>query len=228
MTSGRSILYHSRGKFTMELLIGFPVLIFSIILHEITHGFVADRLGDPTARLSGRLTLNPIPHIDPLMSIALPLILIVSGSPVIFGSAKPVPIDPFNFREGRKDMGIVGLAGPGTNLGLALVAAVLAKIIVSLNLPYPIGHTLYGILYLAAFYNLLLAAFNLIPIPPLDGSRILAAILPKKQAYFLNFLEPYGIFILFFFLLFPIGGFSLGYLIFNLVTFWMRLLGFYV
>lgn len=207
-------------------LIGFPILIFSIILHEVSHGFAAERLGDPTARLAGRLTLNPLPHIDPMMSIVLPLLLILTGSPVIFGAARPVPIDPFNFREGRKDMGIVGLAGPAANLALAISAAALAKILIFLAPPSLVGVFLLGLLHLTVFYNLLLAAFNLIPIPPLDGSRILAAVLPEKQAHFLDFLGPYGIFILFFFLLFPIGGFSLGHLVFNLVSFWMRLLGF--
>lgn len=210
----------------MSLLIGFPILIFSIILHEVAHGYAADRMGDPTARLSGRLTLNPLPHIDPLMSVALPLLLILSGSPVIFGAARPVPIDPFNFREGRKDMGLVGLAGPGTNLALALAAAFLAKILILLNFSLPFSSLILSLLYLTVFYNLLLAAFNLLPIPPLDGSRILAAVLPKEGTRFLDSLEPYGIFILFFFLLFPIGGFSLGLVIFNLVSFWMRLLGF--
>lgn len=209
-----------------SLLIGFPILIFSIILHEVAHGYAADRLGDPTARLHGRLTLNPFPHIDPMMSVALPLLLMLSGSPVIFGAAKPVPIDPFNLREGRKDMGLVGLAGPGTNLTLALTAAFLVKILILLNFSLPFSPLFLSALYLTVFYNLLLAAFNLIPIPPLDGSRILAAVLPKKEAHFLDSLEPYGMFILFFLLLFPIGGFSLGGIIFNLVSFWMRLLGF--
>lgn len=207
-------------------LISFIILIYSIILHEVAHGFAADRLGDPTARLSRRLTLNPIPHIDPLMSIALPIVLVLSGSPVIFGAAKPVPIDPFNFREGRKDMGIVGLAGPATNIILAITAAVLAKILIALQIPGTFDFFLYQILKTAVFYNLLLAALNLIPIPPLDGSRILGAILPSSEARFLDFLEPYGLFILFFFLLFPFGGFSLGGIIFNLASFWMRILGF--
>ncbi|MBI4100136.1 site-2 protease family protein [Candidatus Microgenomates bacterium] len=207
-------------------LAGFVILILSIILHEVAHGYAANYLGDPTARISGRLTLNPIPHIDPVMSVALPLILVLSGSPVIFGSAKPVPIDPFNFRESRKDMGIVGLAGPGTNLALAILAALLTKILLIIDPPIYYTEVPLALLRLMAFYNLLLAAFNLIPIPPLDGSRILAAILPEKQAHFLDFLEPYGIFILFFLLLFPVGGFSLGYMIFNLVSFWLRLLGF--
>ncbi|MBI2033277.1 MAG: site-2 protease family protein, partial [Candidatus Levybacteria bacterium] len=93
----------------MEMLLLLLILIYSAILHEIAHGYVADRLGDPTARLSGRLTLNPIPHIDPFMTILLPLLLIMSGSPIIFGGAKPVPVDPFNLKEGRKDIAIVAL-----------------------------------------------------------------------------------------------------------------------
>lgn len=210
----------------MLFLAGFIILIFSIILHEVAHGYMADRLGDPTARLAKRLTLNPLPHIDPLMSVLLPLLLIFSGSPVIFGAAKPVPIDPFNFREGRKDLGLVGLAGPGINLVLALGGALLAKILLLFPIPGVLDYYIYSLLKTLVFYNLLLAAFNLIPIPPLDGSRILGAILPADKARFLDFLEPYGLFILFFFLLFPIGGFSLGYLVFNLVSFWLRLLGF--
>src|SRR3989338_9898375 len=94
----------------MSAIITLVILIFSAILHEIAHGFVAERLGDPTARLAGRLTLDPRKHIDPMMSIALPLILLISGSPIIIGAAKPVPVDPFNLRDGRKDMALVSLA----------------------------------------------------------------------------------------------------------------------
>lgn len=207
-------------------IIGFVILIFSIIFHEVAHGFIADRLGDPTARRSGRLTLNPLPHIDPLMSIALPLFLLLTGSPVIFGAAKPVPINPFNFRDGRKDMGLVGLAGPAANFALAITVALLAKILIFVSISFSLKILIFSLLQMTAFYNVLLAAFNLLPIPPLDGSRILAAALPKDKAEFLHFLEPYGLFILFFLLLFPFGGFSLGSLIFNLASFWMRLLGF--
>src|SRR3989338_6250732 len=107
----------------MSALITIVILIFSAILHEIAHGFVAERLGDPTARLAGRLTLNPRKHIDPLMSIALPLILLLSGSPIIIGAAKPVPVDTFNLRDGRKDLALVSLAGPLTNVVLAILAS---------------------------------------------------------------------------------------------------------
>lgn len=210
----------------MLFIIGFIILIFSIIFHEVAHGFIADRLGDPTARLSGRLTLNPIPHIDPVMSLILPLILVITGSPVVFGAAKPVPIDPFNFRDKRKDMGLVGLAGPLSNIALAILATILAKVVIVLYLPLSLQFLLYSLFQLTVFYNLLLAAFNLLPIPPLDGSRILAAILPESKVHVLDFLEPYGLLILYFLLIFPIAGFSLGNIVFNLVSFWMRLLGF--
>src|SRR3972149_1295618 len=116
--------------------IALPVIIISAVFHEVAHGFAAYRLGDPTAKLLGRLTLNPIPHIDPVMSILLPLILIISGSPVIFGAAKPVPVDPFNLRDGRRDMALVSLAGPITNFLIAAIAAFLLKfVIISLGSP---------------------------------------------------------------------------------------------
>src|SRR6266481_5219101 len=111
------------------IIISLIILIFSAILHEIAHGYVADRLGDPTARLSDRLTLNPLPHIDPIMTILLPVVLILSGSPIIFGGAKPVPIDPFNLKDGKKDVALVSLAGPLTNLLIAVIAAVLLHVL---------------------------------------------------------------------------------------------------
>src|SRR6266480_5265448 len=108
----------------MEILIGLIILIFSAILHEIAHGYVADRLGDPTARLAGRLTLNPVKHIDLFWTILLPLFFFLSQSPILFGGAKPVPVDPFNLKEGRKDIALVSLAGPLTNILLALLASI--------------------------------------------------------------------------------------------------------
>lgn len=189
------------------------ILVFSAILHEIAHGFVAERLGDPTARLAGRLTLNPIKHIDPFMSVLLPLLLIVSGSPVVFGAAKPVPVDPFNLREGKKDMALVSLAGPLTNIIIAIAAALLFRT------------TNIAIFYLILHLNLLLAIFNLLPIPPLDGSKIVAMFLPDRQASAYLSISSIGILIIFFLIAFPIGGFSLGEFMFNLIGFAEHLLG---
>lgn len=207
----------------MEILIGLTILILSAILHEIAHGFVADRLGDPTARLMGRLTLNPKSHIDPMMSIALPLLLILSGSPVIFGAAKPVPVDPFNLKEGRKDMALVALSGPLTNIVLAVLASLLIKLIslpIVMNILPPLIFAIsYFLFTIILKYNLLLAILNLLPIPPLDGSKVFSLLLPDKEANAYLSLGSIGIFILFFLLLFPFGGFSLGSFLFNLLSF---------
>nr|MBI5455468.1 site-2 protease family protein [Candidatus Levybacteria bacterium] len=212
----------------MDLVTGFIsliILVYSAILHEIAHGFVAERLGDPTARLMGRLTLNPKNHIDPFMSIALPLILILSGSPVIFGAAKPVPVDPFNLRDGRKDMALVSLAGPTTNILIAAIGALAIRGLFLIPIDPNTGIFIYKILFIIVHLNILLAIFNLIPIPPLDGSKIFALVLPEKEANTYLALGSIGIFILFFLLMFPIGGFSLGGFIFNLLTFSEKLLG---
>ena len=207
----------------LSIIIVLPILLYSAILHEIAHGLVAERLGDPTARLMGRITLNPIPHIDPIMSIILPIILIYYHSPVIFGGAKPVPVDPFNLKEGRKDVALVSLAGPATNLLIALAAAGILHLTAFLPI---IGFPLVkNIIFLIVHLNLLLAIFNLIPIPPLDGSKVLALILPEKEAAVYLSVGSVGIFILFFLLMFPIGGFSLGSFIFNLLNFSEHLLG---
>ncbi|MBI4089437.1 MAG: site-2 protease family protein [Candidatus Levybacteria bacterium] len=215
--------------FTLAI-VSLVILIFSAILHEIAHGFVAERLGDPTARLAGRLTLNPKSHIDPLMSIALPLILLISGSPIIIGAAKPVPVDPFNLRDGRKDLAIVSLSGPLTNILLAVIASFAIKLIALMN---PLSQSV-GIFELLIFLklfltvvvqlNLLLAIFNLLPIPPLDGSKVFALLLPEKLANAFLSLGAIGIFIIFFLLLSP-GELSLGRLIFTLLSFSERLLG---
>jgi Zn-dependent protease len=202
-------------------------LVYSAILHEIAHGFVAERLGDPTARLMGRLTLNPKSHIDPFMSILVPLLLIISGSPVIFGAAKPVPVDPFNFREPKKDMALVSLAGPGTNLLIALVFSLICHLLFP-GLSFDVirsGGIIGFLLGTVVYINLLLAIFNLIPIPPLDGSKIFALILPDREAAVYLSIGTFGILIIFLLLVFPIGGLSLGDLMSNLLNFSLRLLG---
>lgn len=211
----------------MELIFGLVsliILIYSAILHEIAHGIVAEKLGDPTARIMGRLTLNPKNHIDPFMSIALPLILILSGSSVIFGAAKPVPVDPFNLRDGRKDIALVSLAGPFTNFIIAIIGALLLKALAVFSIG-ELSLYLDWFLLTVVRLNLLLAIFNLIPIPPLDGSKVFALILPEKEARTYLSIGTIGIFILFFLLMFPIGGFSLREFVFNLLTFSEGLLG---
>ena len=220
----------------MEFLIPLVILVFSAMLHEVMHGVVADRLGDPTARVMGRLTLNPIPHLDPIMSILLPALLVLSGSPIIFGAAKPVPVNPIHFRDPKKDMALTALAGPMTNILLALVAGTVFKLGFPGEIIIPIifggqvfdgalGYLFALALSLIIYLNLLLAIINLIPIPPLDGSKVFASIMPNDLARSYLAVEQFGIFILFFLLFFPIGGFSLGQVINNLILFSINLLG---
>jgi len=159
-----------------------PILFFSVIVHEVAHGYAALRLGDETALYSGRLTLNPISHIDPVGTIILPLFLFISHSPFLIGWAKPVPVNPYNFVNPRQDFAKVGAAGPLANIALAVISAMMITI---LNLTGLLGNfaLIAGLLQYTVFINILLAVFNLIPIPPLDGSRILSAILPYDKAY---------------------------------------------
>lgn len=209
----------------MEIVFTLAILVFSAILHELAHGYVADRLGDPTPRLSGRLTLNPKSHIDPFMSILLPLLLLISGSPVILGGAKPVPIDPYNLKEGRKDVAIVALVGPLTHIVLALVCNTLLKTIPFTTVSPAIDIVTFFLKAMVQI-NLVLAIFNLLPIPPLDGSRIFALLLPEKEANRYLSLGSIGMFILFILLAFPVGGFSLSEFIHNLYILLERTIGF--
>jgi len=156
-----------------DIIVMLPILLFSVIVHEVAHGWVALKCGDPTARDAGRLTFNPIPHIDPFMTIILPLLLIVSNAGIIFGGAKPVPINPYNLRGGERDNMLLSFAGPASNILLAL-AAFFLSLLVLLIIPTQLGMVLFRFFNLVIIINLILANFNLLPIPPLDGSHILA------------------------------------------------------
>lgn len=209
-------------------IISIGILLFSSVLHEIAHGYVAYRLGDPTAKLLGRITLDPRKHIDLYMSILLPIMLyITTAGHFIFGGAKPVPVDPFNLRDGRKDLALVSLVGPLTNLLLAILASLI------IHAAYP-GATLVEVFrngFLGFFlgtmvqWNLLLAIFNLVPIPPLDGSKVFSLILPPKIATTYMALGNMGMLILILLLFFPIAGFSLMDTVYSLILFSISLLG---
>ncbi len=168
------------------LLFSLVVVLFSMILHECAHGLTAERLGDPTARQAGRITLNPIPHLSLIGSILLPGFLLLMGSPILFGWAKPVPLNPYSLNNPKRDMIWVGLSGPATNFAIALTLALLARLL-------PASPSLATqILFYGVAINLMLGLFNLIPIPPLDGSRILSGFLPEKYAYAINRLGRFG------------------------------------
>jgi Zn-dependent protease len=161
------------------------VLLFSIIVHEVAHGYVALLNGDPTARMLGRITLNPVPHIDLVGTILLPLLLLISHAGILFGWAKPVPVNPLNYRHYRWGEFAVSAAGPVSNLVLAMIFSLLLR----LDLGNP------GLMQLAYFgvsINIFLALFNLIPIPPLDGSHILSILLPRELARLYDYLQPVG------------------------------------
>lgn len=149
-------------------------LIISIVLHEVAHGYAAYTLGDPTAKLQGRLSLNPLVHLDPIMSVVVPGMLILSGSPFLFGAAKPVPYNPYNFSDQKWGEAKVAAAGPAVNVLIAVIFGVLIQFSGALGLPQTFTSLAYSIIVL----NIFLALFNLLPIPPLDGSKILPIVLP--------------------------------------------------
>jgi len=173
-------------------------LIFAITLHEVAHGYVASLFGDQTAKLSGRLTLNPIRHIDLMGTIVLPLTLLLFSSPIIFGWAKPVPVDPRNLRHPRRDMALVALAGPFSNILMAIFWAALGKLglMMALKGDTWIGYPLFLMGESGIVINVVLAVLNLILLPPLDGSKILSNILPRQISYYFYLIEPYSFIIL--------------------------------
>lgn len=159
---------------------GIVILILSVVLHEVAHGWVADKLGDPTARRLGRLTLNPIPHIDPIGSLIVPGILLLLNSGFLIGWAKPVPYNPFNLKNPNMGGALIAIAGPLTNFAVAGIASVVARILHS-NFQDGSMDGAIAIIGFIAFINVILAVFNLFPIPPLDGSKVLFAFLPMSN-----------------------------------------------
>lgn len=167
------------------------ILFFSVILHEVAHGYAALSLGDPTARAAGRLTLNPIKHMDPWGTVVLPLFLILVRSPFLVGWAKPVPVNPYLMRDPKRGMMLVGAAGPLANIALILLSALALR-----TLPFAAPPFLFDLFKYCCAINIILALFNLVPVPPLDGSKVVAGILPPKMRDAYVGLERYGIFII--------------------------------
>jgi Zn-dependent protease len=200
-----------------------PILI-AVTFHEAAHGFAAYRLGDRTAFMVGRMTLNPIKHIDPVGTVLLPIgLLILSHGQFTFGYAKPVPINPRNFGNPKRDMALSAAAGPAINLALAIICILLVRLVV-----FPLAdivpaiketvlRPLYMILSAGVMWNLFLGLFNMIPVPPLDGGRVAVGLLPGRQALALSRLEPYGIMIVLVLVFF----FKVHYIFFPIIEFFM-------
>lgn len=187
-----------------DILLYVVPLLFGVILHEVSHGWVAEKLGDPTARLMGRITLNPISHIDPIGTVVLPAILLITHTPFLFGWAKPVPVNFANLRGGRSSAALVAAAGPISNLLVATVSALVAAAIIEgfqRGWLAPSGwevmaaEPIYRMARISIRFNLVLMLFNLLPIPPLDGGRILVGLAPYSFAAKVDRLEPYGMLI---------------------------------
>jgi Zn-dependent protease len=207
-----------------RLIIMIIPLVFAVTIHEVAHGYVAYRLGDDTARLMGRLTLNPIPHIDILGSILVPIILVLSGSSIVFGWAKPVPVNFLKLREYRKGILLVSAAGVAANLACAIASALVFRLIFhSQGIWYPTffkvsGEFLLNLMMYSVLINLVLLIFNLIPVPPLDGSKIMAMILPDNLSLKYQQLERYGMVLIFLLLLTGLPGKIISFFLFPMLN----------
>lgn len=187
-----------------------PILLFSVIIHEISHGYAALKLGDPTARDMGRLTLNPVPHIDLVGSILVPLFSLFAVGHILIAWAKPVPVNPMNFSDYRRDEVIVSAVGPISNLIMATICAIITIILIQIQ---PLIGTaaasslfyefLFKMFYNGIYLNVMLGVFNLVPVPPLDGSHVLASFLPESAAYSYSRIGFVGIFLILFLMRVP-------------------------
>lgn len=177
------------------------IVLFSVVIHEVSHGYMANILGDPTAKMQGRLTLNPLKHLDPLGSVILPAMLYFTGAPVI-GWAKPVPFNPYNLGAGKWGPAIVAIIGPMANV----IVAVFFSLLIRLNISFALVPAVFNDLcMLIVSLNIVLAIFNLVPIPPLDGSKVLFSALPYRFHYIETWLERYGLFLIIIFIFWGIN-----------------------
>jgi len=182
----------------VDFIFQIAILIMSVVIHEVSHGYAASYLGDQTARYQGRLTLNPLKHLDFVGSFLVPLLLYISKVGIIFGWAKPVPYNPYNLKPGRWSEAIVASAGPASNIFLALLFGLLLRI----GIASETNPAFIEIVSLIVFINILLAIFNLVPIPPLDGSKLIFAFFPDKSHQIRGFFERYGLILVLFFIFF--------------------------
>ena len=172
----------------IQMFFSIAVLIFSVVAHEVSHGYMAQYLGDPTARLAGRLTMNPVKHIDPMGSIFVPIITSLLSPGFVFGWAKPVPYNPYNLKDQKWGEAKVAIAGPLTNIGLAFTFAMFIRIGIDTLTP-----DMLTLMSMIVYINITLGIFNMVPIPPLDGSKVLMSVLPYRYRYVGEYLERYAL-----------------------------------
>lgn len=185
-----------QGSDPIQIVFFVAVLMFSVIAHEVSHGYMAQYLGDSTARFAGRLTMNPLKHIDPIGSILVPLVMVLSHTGFVFGWAKPVPYNPYNLRDQKWGDAKVAIAGPLTNFGIALIFAIILRVESGLS------GSMLELMHVIVIVNIVLGVFNLVPIPPLDGSKVLMNLLPFRYRYIGDYLERYSLVFFLIFVLF--------------------------